>query len=143
LGRIEKKLDELIADVRAGRRAETVLTLAEDDNESEVQWNLWKKELAEEGFSKVEIEGHKDWIKAALLQRIQTGEQWPATTSDLRIASQEEFSSPYSGGTSPLSGRRSEIFMANMLGNHSTLLKSHMILITPAYQPTLSPRSMR
>lgn len=109
LGRIEKKLDELIADVRAGRRAETVLTLAEDDNESEVQWNLWKKELAEEGFSKVEIEGHKDWIKAALLQRIQTGEQLPATTSDLRIASQGEFSSPYSGGTSPLSGRRRQI----------------------------------
>ena len=109
LGRIEKKLDELIADVRAGRRAETVLTLAEDDNESEVQWNLWKKEMAEEGFSKVEIEGHKDWIKAALLQRIQNGKQPPATTSDLRIASQGEFSSPYSGGTSPLSGRRRQI----------------------------------
>ena len=75
LGRIEKKLDQLIEDVRAGRREDTVLTIAdEDEDESEIQWNLWKGELVEDGFSKVEIEGHKHWIRARLAELIESGE---------------------------------------------------------------------
>ena len=47
--RIEKKLDGLIADVRAGRRAGSVLSMADDDeDDSEEQWHLWKGELIEE-----------------------------------------------------------------------------------------------
>jgi hypothetical protein len=72
LGRIEKKLDELIADVRAGRRADTVLSMADnEEDEAEEQWNLWKGELIEEGLSKTELEEHKHWILAKLLERME------------------------------------------------------------------------
>jgi hypothetical protein len=73
LGRIEKKLDQLIQDVRAGRREETVLTMAKDDeDEAERQWDLWKRELVDDaGFTKVELEGHKHWIKARLIELIE------------------------------------------------------------------------
>jgi hypothetical protein len=75
LGRIEKKLHELIADVRAGRREETVLTIADDDDdESEKQWNIWKSELVDDGFTKVELEGNKQWIKARILELIRNGD---------------------------------------------------------------------
>jgi hypothetical protein len=74
LGRIEKKLDELIADVQAGRREQTVLSIADDDeDESEAQWKTWKNELVDDGFTKVELEGHKHWIKARLLELIESG----------------------------------------------------------------------
>jgi hypothetical protein len=71
LGRIEKKLDELIVDVRAGRKAETVLSMAdEDEDESRAQWELLKGELVEEGLTTSEVESHKNWIMAKLLERI-------------------------------------------------------------------------
>lgn len=74
LGRIEKKLDQLIEDVRAGRREDTVLTMADnDEDEAEAQWDMWKSELVDEGFTKVELEGHKQWIKAKLLELIESG----------------------------------------------------------------------
>jgi DnaJ family protein B protein 4 len=75
LGRIEKKLDQLIQDVRAGRREETVFTMAKDDeDEAERQWDLWKRELVDDdGFTKVELEGHKHWIKARLIELIEAG----------------------------------------------------------------------
>jgi hypothetical protein len=72
LGRIEKKLGELIADVRAGRRADTVLSMADDEeDEAEEQWNLWKGELVKEGLSKTELEEPKHWILAKLLERME------------------------------------------------------------------------
>jgi hypothetical protein len=74
LGRIEKKLDQLIEDVRVGRREQTVLTMADnDEDEAEIQWNLWKNELVDDGFTKVELEGHKHWIKARLIELIEGG----------------------------------------------------------------------
>ncbi len=74
LGRIEKKLDQLIEDVKAGRREETILTMADDDeDEAEAQWNSWKNELADEGFTKLELESHKRWIKAKLKELIEGG----------------------------------------------------------------------
>jgi hypothetical protein len=76
LGRIEKKLDQLIEDVRAGRREDTALTFAigeDDPDESEIQWSLLKGELVEDGFSKSELEGHKHWIKAKLTELIENG----------------------------------------------------------------------
>ena len=76
LGRIEKKLDQLIEDVRAGRREESVLTFAvgeDDPDESEIQWGLLKGELVEDGFAKSEIEAHKHWIMAKLAELIENG----------------------------------------------------------------------
>jgi hypothetical protein len=95
LGRIEQKLDELIANARAERKADTVLSLAEDDVESEMQWDLWTGALAEEGISKAELEGHKPWIKATLSQRIKSGEleeQLPDRTSNLQITARKDSS---------------------------------------------------
>ena len=83
LGRIEKKLDQLIEDVRAGRREESVLTFAvgeDDPDESEIQWGVLKGELVEDGFAKSEIEAHKHWIMAKLAELIENGgleEQFP------------------------------------------------------------------
>ena len=75
LGRIEKKLDELIADVRAGRREETVLSMADnDEDEGDTQWSLWKDELMDDGFTKAELESHKHWIKARLAELIESGD---------------------------------------------------------------------
>jgi hypothetical protein len=113
LGRIEKKLDKLIADVRAGRREQTVLTMADDaEGDAEEQWKMswnprkegprtltrslrsnhynsrnnkhlnpiffrdrktWKNELLDDRFTKVELEGHKHWIKARLQEPIESG----------------------------------------------------------------------
>jgi hypothetical protein len=71
LGRIEKKLDELIADVRAGRKEKSVLTMGdENEEESESMWNEWKMELVGEGFTKLELESHKHWIVAKLRELI-------------------------------------------------------------------------
>jgi len=71
LGRIETKLDELIEDVRRGRREGTILSMADDDaTDAEEQWNTFKKELLEDNFSKTELEVHKGWIKAKLQELI-------------------------------------------------------------------------
>jgi hypothetical protein len=75
LGRIEKKLDELIADVRAGRKEKSVLTMVdENEEESNSMWNEWKLELVEEGFTRSELEAHKHWIIARLRELIDNGE---------------------------------------------------------------------
>ena len=99
LGRIEKKLDQLIEDVRAGRREETVITFAigeNDPDESETQWGLLKGELVEEGFSKVEIEGHKHWIKARLSELIESGglNEQPLPEKDTFLAAKEKPAQP-------------------------------------------------
>jgi hypothetical protein len=89
LGRIEKKLDELITDIRAGKREDTILTLAdEDDNDSEAQWTIFKGELIEDGFTKSEIEGHKHWIKAKLLELVDSGALTEQPIFDMPISSQ-------------------------------------------------------
>ncbi|KAL3423938.1 dnaJ heat shock family protein [Phlyctema vagabunda] len=76
LGRIEKKLDELIADVRAGRRERTILTIAgeDGDDDSETQWNILKSDLADEGVPRSDIERHKHWIKAKLTELVENGD---------------------------------------------------------------------
>jgi hypothetical protein len=83
LGRIEKKLDQLIEDVRAGRKQDTVVTFAlEDDDadEADVHWSEFKNELVDDGFSKLEVESHKNWIKAKLSELLESGvlEEQPA-----------------------------------------------------------------
>jgi hypothetical protein len=83
LGRIEKKLDQLIEDVRAGRKQETVVTLAleaDDADEADAHWSALKEELVDDGFSKLEVESHKHWIKAKLAELLEGGvlEEQPA-----------------------------------------------------------------
>jgi hypothetical protein len=83
LGRIEKKLDELIEDVRAGRKQDTVVTFAldgDDADEADAHWSALKNEFIDEGFSKLEVESHKNWIKAKLSELLENGilEEQPA-----------------------------------------------------------------
>lgn len=88
LGRIEKKLDQLIQDVRAGRKEETIITFTIEENnpdESGIHWDLLKGELVDDGFSKLEIEAHKHWIKAKLTELIENGglheQSWPEASA--------------------------------------------------------------
>lgn len=74
LGRIEKKLDELIEDVRLGRREPSVLTFVESDNrEADDQWVAFKQELLDDAFTRAEVEANKHWIKARLRELIGHG----------------------------------------------------------------------
>jgi chromosome segregation ATPase len=67
LSRIEKKLDEMVLEFRRGDRdASTVANLDEDIPEAEDQWVALKQELVDDGFTRHDIESHKDWIKARL-----------------------------------------------------------------------------
>jgi len=103
LGRIEKKLDELIEDVRAGRKEKSVLTMVDEDEEdSESMWNEWKGELVEEGFTKVELEGHKHWIIAKLRELIDNGglDKVPVTSRRVQIP-QSSKSPQVSNGPAP------------------------------------------
>jgi hypothetical protein len=73
LGRVERKLDELIVDVRAGSREKSVFSVV-DEEESETQWQELKGEFVEEGFTKVELEGQKHFIVVRLKHLIEKGE---------------------------------------------------------------------
>ena len=83
LGRIETKLDELIEDIRKGRREGTILSMVDDDaTDAEEQWEIFKKELLDDNFSKTELEVHKGWIRAKLQELIdheELQEQPPVT----------------------------------------------------------------
>lgn len=75
LGRIEKKLETIIEEIRSGKREPSILTtLGDDDGEAEVQWDTLKSELVEDGFTKQDIESHKHSIMAHLQQLIDDGE---------------------------------------------------------------------
>ena len=74
LGRIEKRLDEIYEEVRAGKREATILTIPDnDDEEAELHWDMFKRELVDDGFTKVELERNKNWIKAKLAGLIESG----------------------------------------------------------------------
>ncbi|KAL9122372.1 MAG: hypothetical protein Q9187_001072 [Circinaria calcarea] len=64
LGRIEKKLDDLAAEIRAGQHEPSLISLCneEDKPEQDSAWRVLIDELSEE-FTRVEIEAHKDEIK--------------------------------------------------------------------------------
>lgn len=144
LGRIEKKLDQLIEDVRAGRREETVLTMAigdDDEDESDVQWNILKAELFDDGLTKVEIEGHKHWIKAKLAELAENGglhEQPPLEKASSSAATQE---APLSKDSLNKVGAE-EIEAVDTLNAHSAVPRKSPISSVPskkiaALQPTV------
>jgi Hsp70 protein len=74
LGRIEKKLDDIAAEIRAGHHEPTIMTAVADDtvsSESEA-WRLLSTELAE-NFSREEIEAYRDEIKDYIRQLMNKG----------------------------------------------------------------------
>jgi hypothetical protein len=64
LGRIEKKLDDIAAEIRAGHREPSVMTaIADETVSSEIEaWRFLSTELAE-NFSREEIEAHREESK--------------------------------------------------------------------------------
>jgi hypothetical protein len=74
LGRIEKKLDQLIENVRTGKREETIVSIANnDDDDAELQMDWLKREMVGDDFTMAELERHKNWIKAKLMEHIESG----------------------------------------------------------------------
>lgn len=75
LGRIERKLDDFIAEIRAGQREPSILTLGEDSDEADddTLWRALKSDLVDDGITKQDIELHKLDIVAHLKQLVQSG----------------------------------------------------------------------
>ncbi len=71
LGRIEKRLDEIIEEIRRGERPESTVNIANnDESEAEAEWNALKNELIEEGFTRQDLEAYKEEIKTRLHELI-------------------------------------------------------------------------
>ena len=67
LGRIEKKSDEILAEIKAGRRESTILSLSEEEeDEDDRAWMTLRIDLVHDGFTIQEVELHKAAIKAYL-----------------------------------------------------------------------------
>ena len=70
LGRIEKRLDELIQEVKNGQRETTTIMIFGDQNEpQDVYWNRLETALQSEGISKDEVDAHKHGIRAYLQEQ--------------------------------------------------------------------------
>ena len=71
LGRIEKKLDDIVNEFRRGDRdASSVAQLDEDVPKAAEQWQALKIELIDDGFTRQDIGIQKEWIKARLHELI-------------------------------------------------------------------------
>ena len=96
LGRIEKKLDDLAADIRAGHHEPSLITSCDEDNPLDDQDNAWRlliRELSED-FTREEIEVHKLEIKSYIRRLIRRGDlEEKAPSSDLIDLSDHEDSS--------------------------------------------------
>lgn len=69
LRRIETKLEQILEEVRAGKRKSTILAIAGDNqDEAELHWDMFERELVDDGFTKGELEGHKSWIKSKSME---------------------------------------------------------------------------
>lgn len=102
LGKIEKKLEEIVKEMRCGRREPTVLTAVSDENEEvESAWNTLRAELVDDGFTKQDLEAHKRWIKAHLHELKAQGLLQEAAESDVKS---RHSSLPQLGEKPPISG---------------------------------------
>lgn len=72
LGRIEKKLDELIQEVRNGQRETTTLmTFGERDEPEDVHWSGLETALKKDGISRTDLDTHKNGIRAYLQEQVE------------------------------------------------------------------------
>jgi hypothetical protein len=97
LGRIEKKLDDIAAEIRAGHHEPSVMTAVADEtvsSESEA-WRLLSTELAE-NFSREEIEAYRDEIKYYIRQLMSKGalEEQATLVHSVAAATQRSTSGP-------------------------------------------------
>ncbi|MCJ1245657.1 hypothetical protein MMC30_002861 [Trapelia coarctata] len=76
LGRIEKKLDDFIAEIKAGQREPSILTLAGDSDEADDDslWRALKSDLVDDGITKQDTELDKLDIIAHLRLLVQNGD---------------------------------------------------------------------
>ena len=110
LGRIKKKLDDLVAEIRAGKREPSILTLGEEDDEADDDsiWRTLKSDLADDGIPKQEIERHKPDTIGHLRDLVQRGDleetgaehdQRAETTAEAAIAASTSRPPPPSAET--------------------------------------------
>lgn len=71
IGRIERKLDDIAADLRQGRREPSVLSTYEE-KDADI-WDVLRKELLDDGITSQDIEQHKDEIKAYIKTLLDSG----------------------------------------------------------------------
>ncbi|KAL9039388.1 MAG: hypothetical protein Q9214_004898 [Letrouitia sp. 1 TL-2023] len=76
LGRIERKVDEIVREIKAGKREPTLLSVSdeEDPTGAERKWDALKGELLEEGLTKPEVEAHRLAIRAKIQEAIDSAE---------------------------------------------------------------------
>ena len=87
LGRIERKIDVLAAEVRAGLREPSLISVSDQgDSDQDVAWQILVRELSED-FSASEIETYKDQIKRYIRLLVDRGdfeEREPASLVQLQ-----------------------------------------------------------
>jgi hypothetical protein len=72
LGRIEKKLDEIVDEIRRGDRDQSIVALQPSNLPGvDIRWDALKDNLVHDGFTQQDIEAHKDWIRERLQQIVQ------------------------------------------------------------------------
>jgi hypothetical protein len=72
LGRIEKKLDEIVDEIRRGDRDQSIVALQPSNLSGvDIRWDALKDNLVHDGFTQQDIEAHKDWIRERLQQIVQ------------------------------------------------------------------------
>ena len=72
LGRIERVLDHLVQEVRAGKRETTTIIIFGEHNEpQDVHWNSVEKAMHGEGIPKKELELHRNGIRAYLQEQVE------------------------------------------------------------------------
>lgn len=104
LGRIEKKLDDIAADIRAARHEPSLSSVCVDNDviEQDSAWHILMKELSDD-FAPEDIEAHKSEIKAYIRRLIERGdlhEQVPFARLDEAAAPTSKSSSEDSLGPS-------------------------------------------
>lgn len=71
LARIEGILDELVKDVKAGKKEPSEISAVAEEEGDEAAWSLLERKLIGDGITKVDVERYKDDIREYLVKLIQ------------------------------------------------------------------------
>ena len=72
LGRIEQRLDEIIAEMRSGKQEPTATVIFGDNNEArDINWRRLASKLQRKGMSSEDIEAHKNGIHAYVQEQVE------------------------------------------------------------------------